>query len=254
MTNPVHGIVQQAKQLDRGRLSRFGDSTQHDMPALSAAPCHTERHHALSDAVASPRPSNMRSIGERLDGARQGLAIDARLRVAELPGSPAENIPKIALCCGGQSNAPAVAMGHGPAAAFGDKSASALSERADRCSSDVAAESNVRNRPASMSAMPAFAASRIALRRAASSASRRSSRQQTARAHSVAGAIAGDPWPLSRITLRSAPATPPASGTKGPLGHRGRAPGSTSRLPPARRLRPAAAPIAPRLPVDGLTG
>ena len=210
MTNPVYGIVQQAKHLDRGRLSRFGDSIQHDRPALSAAPCHTERHQALSDAVASPRSSNMRSIGERLDGARRGLAIDARLRVSELPGSPAENMPKIALCCGGQSNAPAVAMGHGPAAASGDKSASALSERADRCSSDVAAESNVRNGPASMSATPAFAASRTALRRAASSASRRASRQQTARAHSVAGAIAGDPWLLSRITLRSAPGTVPA--------------------------------------------
>ena len=56
------------------------------------------------------------------------------------------------------------------------------------------------------------------------------------------------------ITPRSAPASPPAGGALGSLGRRGPAPGSTSRLPPVRPLRPVDGPIAPKLPVDGPTG
>ena len=37
MANQVHGIVQQAKHLDRGRFCRFTHLIQHEVPALSAA-------------------------------------------------------------------------------------------------------------------------------------------------------------------------------------------------------------------------
>ena len=69
MANRVHGIVQQAKHFDRARFCRFTDLIQHEVPALSAAPCHVKCHQALRDAVALLRTSDMRSISESLDGA-----------------------------------------------------------------------------------------------------------------------------------------------------------------------------------------
>ena len=78
-----------------------GRIAQHNVLAHLATACHVECHRALRDAVASPLSSHVRSISERSDGPSQGLAIDARLCVSKLPGSPAENVPKIALSRGG---------------------------------------------------------------------------------------------------------------------------------------------------------
>ena len=116
-----------------------------------------------------PRSCRVRSNSESLDGPRQGFAVGARPSVSKPPGGPTENVPEIALSRSGQSNVPAVFADHVPALASDDKSANARSERAERCASSASAAANGRNRPA---AMPAPAASRIALRRISSSASR----------------------------------------------------------------------------------
>ena len=124
-----------------------GQIAQHDVLAHSAAVRHVERHRALSDAATLSRSSHERAISKRLDDARQGFAMDTRPCVSEPPAGPAKSVSKVAFSRGGQSNAPAVAASHGPAVTPDNKSASARSERASRCSSSASAASNVWNGP-----------------------------------------------------------------------------------------------------------
>ena len=62
MANQIHGIVLQAKHLDRWRLCRFTASIQHELLVLPATPRHVECHQASSDAV-----SGKRKLKSRLD-------------------------------------------------------------------------------------------------------------------------------------------------------------------------------------------
>ena len=105
VASQIHRIVQQPKHVDAGWLGRACNPIQHEVPASSPTTRHMKCHEALRDVVALARAGDVRSVGEGLDGVRQGLTVDTPLGMPEPLSSPTENVPKIALSRGGQPNA-----------------------------------------------------------------------------------------------------------------------------------------------------
>ena len=161
-----------------------------------------QRHQSFRYFITSLRPENLKPRCQRIDRPRQGLGIKARLRLPEPFRCPSEYVPEIFFSRVRQTDRSSAAVGNHVLSAFDVSPPSASAARSDRLSRSVSAESYARKRPA---AMPASAASRMALRRISSSVSCRSTSPETLAHHFTGILIAAgrdQPRDQGRLMIR----------------------------------------------------
>ncbi len=113
MTRQIHGVMEEAQDLDDRSASRIDGTEQDEVASFTSPPGDVKGMDALGDLVPALRPCDRGAAGQVSQGSRKRLGINVRLPFAKLRECPTKNLAKIVLRRSCESNRPAARVwGH----------------------------------------------------------------------------------------------------------------------------------------------